>query len=181
MKNMGASADADPALVASDQAPSGLAPTGFDPLRFEYRFSIKEKRERHDWIVAGKLGAINIWAEPTTSSYRGEHWFGGIECHRAQPFEYNSGHHEHCWLLDAECWHDGSSLQFSEQVEHRLPPPSGRPIDGSLLDQLSPLLTSRYRTWLQEPASAIEARRAATGNTDAVADESAVPQGDAHE
>jgi hypothetical protein len=30
---LGASADADPALVASDQAASRLAPAGFDPLR----------------------------------------------------------------------------------------------------------------------------------------------------
>jgi hypothetical protein len=30
---LGASADADPALVASDQAASRLAPEGFDPLR----------------------------------------------------------------------------------------------------------------------------------------------------
>jgi hypothetical protein len=32
---LGASADADPALVASDQAASRLAPPGVDPLRVE--------------------------------------------------------------------------------------------------------------------------------------------------
>ncbi len=130
--------------------------TGFDPSRFEYRFSLmRERRERHDWIISGKLGAINIWAEPSSpSSFSDERWFGGIECHSARPFEYNGGHHDHCWLLGAECWHDGSSLQFREQVEYRLPAPIGQAIDGSILEELKPLLRSRYRTWLAEPAVA---------------------------
>ena len=146
------------ALVASDEAPAGLHPSGFDPSRCEYRFSISEGRERHDWIISGSLGAINIWAEPSPSSFRDERWFGGIECHSAAPLEYAGGHHERCWLLNAECWHDGSSLQFSEQVEFRLPPPCGKPIAGDMLSELTPLLRSRYRSWLAEPASAIEAR-----------------------
>ena len=149
---------ADQALVASDGAASVSTLTGFDPSRFEYRFSIGDGRERHDWIAAGKLGAINIWAEPTSSSFRDDNWFGGIECHSAQPLEYEGGHHERCWLLDAECWHDGSSLQFSEQVEGRLPLPCGEPIAAYIFEKLKPLLRSRYRTWLAEPfASGMEA------------------------
>jgi hypothetical protein len=49
-------APAGQALV-SDEARSDLHPSGFDPSRFEYRFSIQDGRERHDWIIAGKLGA----------------------------------------------------------------------------------------------------------------------------
>lgn len=46
---LGASADADPALVASDQAATPLAPTGFDPLRFEFR---PDSRGKFDELVA---------------------------------------------------------------------------------------------------------------------------------
>jgi hypothetical protein len=125
---------------------------GAPQLRFEYRFYLSGERERHDWIIAGALGAINIWAEPSVTRFAGERWFGGIECHSAKRPECAGGHHEHCWLLNAECWHDGSSLQFSEEVERALPAPCGQPIDATTLEELKPLLISRYRTWLTEPA-----------------------------
>ena len=129
-------------------------PEGCHPSRYEYRFSIRDGRERHDWIAHGTLGAINIWAEPTAPTWRDEHWFGGIECHSAERQDYMSEKpsHELCWLLLKPCWHDGSSLQFSEQVEFRLPPPTGAPMSGDILTDLQPLLRSRYRTWCAEPA-----------------------------
>jgi hypothetical protein len=36
-------------------------------LRFEYRFQVASYNgERHDWILVGDVGAINIWAEPSS-------------------------------------------------------------------------------------------------------------------
>jgi hypothetical protein len=170
-----------PTGLSSPTGPEEVsALTGFDPSRFEYRFSVRDGHERHDWIASGGHGAINIWAEPHSTRSYGERWFGGIECHSPKPLyesDNDKPHHELCWLLLKPCWHDGSSLQFSEQVEERLPEPRGMPISGHILEQLRPLLRSRYRTWLSEPASAIEAGTAETGT--GFVHESADPKGDA--
>jgi hypothetical protein len=160
-------------------ADAASIPNAFDPSCFEYRFSIRDGRERHDWIASGEYGAIGIWAEPSTPGY-GERWYGGVEGHSRTPAEYQDAakpSQELCWLLLAPCWHDGSSLQFSEQVEHRLPWPTGNAMSGDVLEELRPLLRRRYRDWLAEPASAIEAGTDATG-TGAAEGESA-PEGDA--
>jgi hypothetical protein len=149
---------------------SSLHPSGFDPARFEYRFSIKDGHERHDWIASGEFGAINIWAEPSTPGF-GDRWYGGIEGHAKSPADYQDAEkptHNLCWLLLGPCWHDGSSLQFSEEVEPRLPWPTGNAMSGDVLADLRPLLRRRYRSWLAEEAIATEARRAETGNTGSV-------------
>lgn len=151
-KDMGASADAETGSSPTGQANLRCpAASRCDPARearYEYRFSLRNGRERHDWCLIGDEGAINIWAEPTASAWRDERWFGGIEGHSATPLDYSGGHHEHCWLLGKECWHDGSSLQFSEQVEPFLPEPVGRSMAATVGDNLLPILRSRYRSWL---------------------------------
>ncbi|MEC7291740.1 MAG: hypothetical protein VXW22_16810, partial [Pseudomonadota bacterium] len=77
--------------------------------------------ERHNWIVRGPKGAVHIWAEDMTRhSPSRDPWYGligGIECHYAEPPDYmheDAPSREDCWILNGRCWHDGSSLQFSE-------------------------------------------------------------------
>ncbi len=44
-------------------------------------------------------------------------WFGGVEIHYAKPPDHlheKIPSHDHCWLLDGPCWHDGSSTHASE-------------------------------------------------------------------
>lgn len=79
---------------------------------------------RHIWTLVGPNGAVHVWAEPTKPEFTnrwGEAFFGGIEIHSKKRL-YGDGAPDHpdCWLLKCPCWHDGSSLQFSEQVEPTL-------------------------------------------------------------
>lgn len=128
---------------------------------FQYRFSERPRSdgsisERHDWCIIGEAGAVNIWAEPDPSGAKWrERWFGGVECHWRKPPDYYEGkppHHERCWLLGKACWHDGSSLFFSERIEPHLPDPDGKQMDGSIND----LMLYHLRDWYGdriEPAS----------------------------
>lgn len=78
---------------------------------------------RHMWTLVGPNGAVHIWAEPNdpaVAARYGELYYGGIEVHSRTPlYDFGSKEPSHtdCWLLKCPCWHDGSSLQFSEQVE----------------------------------------------------------------
>jgi hypothetical protein len=126
-------------------------------LRFEYRFQVASYNgERHDWILVGDAGAINIWAEPSSAtSFDGRRWFGGIEGHSKAPAEYQKADkpsQELCWLLLAPCWHDGSSLQFSEEVAPLLPDPSGAPLPEFICQRLMSILQHRYRSWFAQTA-----------------------------
>jgi hypothetical protein len=78
---------------------------------------------RHEWSLSNGKGAISIWA-----SYLNvlgfESWYGGIERHGAAPPKHNPDEapsQEHCHLLNGPCWHDGSSLQFENQIKGVLP------------------------------------------------------------
>jgi len=108
---------------------------------------------RHIWFVKGEYGAVHVWAQRHTDDIIkqfGDRYFGGIECHSRVPMYEGQGSHDDCWLLKGPCYHDGSSLQFSEQIEPYLP------ADPSLLDPENPLITSilhdRYVYWLEGPA-----------------------------
>jgi hypothetical protein len=66
------------------------------------------------WAVLGPLGAVDFHM---TNRPVIDHRSGGIEMHYRTPPDYMSDQapsHEHCRLLDAPCWHDGSSLYASE-------------------------------------------------------------------
>jgi len=81
-----------------------------------YQYVVNDKREpRHIWSVAGERGGIHvsIWA----TDIRPSGYIGGIEIHwRNRPdwMDRSEPDHEHCWLLNGPCWHDGSSLQATE-------------------------------------------------------------------
>ena len=74
---------------------------------------------RHDWVVVGPGGAVNIWCQEFPEEFpslMGERWFGGVEVHSRVPSGYREGEppsHEFCEFLDGPCWHDGSSLWFT--------------------------------------------------------------------
>lgn len=76
---------------------------------------------RHMWTAVGDNGGVHIWAEPTPEGFRwGEKFYGGIEVHsKTRLYEFGDGSPDHdtCWLLGCPCWHDGSSLYFSERIE----------------------------------------------------------------
>lgn len=88
-------------------------------LFWEYRLSLRSGRYPvHTWILSGERGAIHAHCTRDISNYRQE-WLGGIECHYAEPPDYmrdKEPSHELCWLIHKPCWHDGTSLGFSEQI-----------------------------------------------------------------
>ena len=94
-----------------------------DGMVWKYEAVLRGERLEHLWILSGEHGAVHIWAGLSEWDGRFE-WRGGIECHYASAPEYmdaDKPSHEHCWILGKPCWHDGSSLYFSENIAPMLP------------------------------------------------------------
>ena len=94
-------------------------------LIWKYEVVLRAGRPEHIWCLIGDAGAIHIHASLSEWDGRKE-WIGGIECHFASAQDYmdpEKPSHDHCWLLGKPCWHDGTSLGFSEQVAPMLPFP----------------------------------------------------------
>jgi hypothetical protein len=170
----GQAVSAVPASVLSalpriaDAVPEGLT--------WRHEIIVRKTMTEYLWSLRGERGGIHVNAWPSSTPSFGCEWSGGIEGHSPVPREYDRGtpSHEHCWLLGGPCWHDGSSLQFSEQIAPYLPNP-GEPLDeDNHLDVLRVMLR-RYDCWLPT-AQAIEARRAETTGS---VHESAVGETDA--
>jgi hypothetical protein len=92
--------------------------------------------EGNRYWVKNDLGGIHIWYSFITNMLHrcGETYRGGIEVHSVAPlydFE-DRPTHDHCWLLNCPCYHDGSSLYFAEHIA---------PLIGS--DGKLPLATAR--------------------------------------
>lgn len=123
-------------------------------LVWQYNIITRGGHDHHMWGLTGSRGGIHVDAWETTSGWRDERWQGGIEGHSATRREYDSEKpsHEHCWLIGKPCWHDGSSLQFSEQIAPYLTPP-GNPFIESVHRDVLRIMVDRYHGWLQEDAA----------------------------
>lgn len=128
------------------EVPEGLA--------WQYRVIIRGGRDHHTWALNGPRGGIHVDAWEDTGGWRDARWMGGIEGHSPTRREYDSEKpsHEHCWLLGGPCWHEGSSLQFSEQIAPYLTEP-GKPFTESDHIDVLHVMLSRYRQWLPEVAA----------------------------
>ena len=104
---------------------SGISvPEGYG---FAYKVDIFDKRVTHTWSLVNDNGGVHIWGRVIKYTGFADEWLGGVECHWPKPPEgYGSWFgdeptQKHCWLLDGPCWHDGTSLYFSERVAPMLP------------------------------------------------------------
>ena len=76
----------------------------------------------HTWWIKGKRGGVHIWARQSKLTNWPTEWIGGVEVHLASPpedsgwFNPDEPSHADCWLLNGPCWHDGTSLYFSERI-----------------------------------------------------------------
>jgi|GEM_PF-3016014 len=78
----------------------------------------------HTWWIKGGGNGVHIWARQCKSTQWGDEWIGGVECHFGTApgwCDQSTPHHDKCWLIERPCWHDGSSLYFSERIAPRLP------------------------------------------------------------
>lgn len=96
----------------------------------EYRYEVTEQDEngtplrtkRHDWVLVGPEGAVNIWAVENCDELRsllGRDFYGGVEIHHRVTPRYRRGEdpdHTDCELLGGVCWHNGSSLYFQRSI-----------------------------------------------------------------
>ena len=140
--------------LVAEQVPTGTT--------WAYKVDIRGGTDYHTWSLVGDRGGIHVsaWVTPPLAGfYDYPRWMGGIEGHSPVWREYDSEKpsHEHCWLLGGPCWHDGSSLQFSEQIAPWLPPPGEQMTERNHIDVLREMI-SRYHTWLPTPP-ALEERR----------------------
>ena len=104
-----------------------------------------EENPRHIWSLAGPLGGIHIHATEAQKEIRfmGEKFIGGIEVHSRTPMYSEHKGHENCWLIGGTCYHDGSSLYFSEYIEPRL---RYQPFDEGTHGTMSAILHDWYRS-----------------------------------
>ena len=80
---------------------------------FEYRYFSGALGMIHEWTCVGRDGAIQFHCRKSTT----EEYHGGVEIHhRACPdyMGHSAPSQSMCHILKAPCWHDGSSLQATE-------------------------------------------------------------------
>lgn len=91
----------------------------------EYKYDFQQgDRPCHMWTLKGPKGGVHVWARPNDPEWIakwGEHFMGGVERHSPVPiYDWNDAEkpdHADCFLLGGPCWHDGTSLYFSERIE----------------------------------------------------------------
>ena len=117
-----------------------------------YRVTLRsDGRPNHEWAIRTELGGIHVNAFISRCKGYPDEWLGGIECHT--PPGDRKPDHEHCWLLNGPCCHDGSSLQFSEQIAPWLPyPGSENPhaMEATHHEYVTSKMLNRYRIWIEE-------------------------------
>lgn len=137
-------------------------------LIWQYRQTLRAGRLNHTWMIKGEHGGIHVdaWVSSDSTGKYPPEWLGGIEKHK--PCAEDVADHKQCWVIDGPCQHDGSSLQFREQIAPYLPYAEADVV-GAMGDchhaNVLRTMLSRYRTWLKEPADEAqqEARLAAMG------------------
>ena len=122
-----------------------------EEMTWQYRQLLRGGYWTHTWVLHGKKGAIHIDAFLSVN-LRGHHgdWLGGIECHT--PCEEGEANHKHCWVLGGPCKHDGSSLQFAEQLAPIMPYSLGEKpneMDASVHRSVTYVMLDRYGLWLE--------------------------------
>lgn len=71
------------------------------------------------WSCVGPELGIHIWIAKSEVPLLGREYYGGLEMHyRAAPdyMRESPPSQKMCWLLEAPCWHDGTSLYASEVI-----------------------------------------------------------------
>lgn len=91
-------------------------------MKFKCKYSYEQETwgsATHIYSLVGGQGAVHFWVREFQKDKGEIGQSGGVEIHRRRPQD-NSKHdppsHNQCWLLNAPCWHDGSSLLGEEWI-----------------------------------------------------------------
>lgn len=86
--------------------------------RYECRQTLQFGQWQHTFLVIGQYGAVHFHCYPYRNADGDEQWAAGLEFHWRSPPEYLAGppSYDRCWVLDAPCWHDGTSLYAQETL-----------------------------------------------------------------
>lgn len=101
-------------------------------LSVKYEMTDNNGRKQHTWSSKDEKGGVHIWGRLSKLEGWPTEWIGGCESHSYSPPDYEPNskpHNDPCWLLEAPCWHDGSSLMFTERVAGYLPHPEAEDAD----------------------------------------------------
>ena len=87
-------------------------------MRCRYEYSRPYGNPVHTWSVVGSLGGLHLHIEDYGEDKpEDRRYSGGLEIHWRTPLlcmNKDAPSQDHCWLLRAPCWHDGSSLIVTE-------------------------------------------------------------------
>ena len=87
--------------------------------RYQLRVHLFAGLWRYDYELIGARGGLNLHVSGPHRYDDADHWSAGLEIHSRTPLhEDRAPSHDHCWLLQCPCWHDGTSLYAQE---HYLP------------------------------------------------------------
>lgn len=99
-------------------------PDSPDGMVFTYQAVVRGGNVTHLWSLANENGGIHVSASLHPYLNGNREWMGGAETHYIAAPDYmdpDKPSHQHCWVLGCPCWHDGSSLYFSENIAPLLP------------------------------------------------------------
>jgi len=123
--------DANTPVAPATEVPNPYADYAVVPIGATMGYEVHDDgagRLQHNWWIKSDDGGIHIWACLAKLAGWPDEWLGGVEAHYAAVpdsyggwFDPAKPSHEDCWLLKGPCWHDGSSLYFSEQIAPRMP------------------------------------------------------------
>lgn len=124
-------------------------------MTHQYIISIRAGRPTHMWTLANETGAIHIHGWHYEGTAFGREWMGGVETHSAKPFDYSNEKpdHECCWLLGKPCWHDGTSLYFSERIAPML---EGIDPNAAMPDHIHGYMLSELKYWFRTHLAQVE-------------------------
>jgi hypothetical protein len=90
--------------------------------RYQYRLHWRFSKWEHSFELVGSRGGGHLHLSENTpefcQTYGTTRYSGGIEAHYRTAPDYMADtppSHDECWLIKANCWHDGSSLQVTEE------------------------------------------------------------------
>ncbi len=84
----------------------------------EYRYNHEFGHARHMWVVIARHLAMHLHIVDLGEEAGADRYSGGIELHWREPPDHmgdQAPDHSPCSILNAPCWHDGSSLQAAER------------------------------------------------------------------